>query len=596
MVKFDKLADIWIYYDDVDRKNFLSSDIVMAIKSLPDHLLDSDICRYEILAFSFVENSSNRNWNLYYGPQYTFIKNDTQEEVYFPRLEDVTLEILTYWESRANLVKNPLLKMRYTGLVFVFKKRLFNLEPDYPSIKLAHINALFEVVNGDYCHHESIVLKYAERALELSIGFRDKELQTKSIEGYYNAHKRYMPNDMKSGIWGQIMQSLIKYRPYFAKYEEEIIKEQIERYERLKECALLDGAKTDRYFHVLSDQVDLLAEYYHSIGATEKVVPLLETLLTAIKLSINARGGLWGQEMLKRMQGRYRKYGYGTIANNLFVDLRGLGELTLKEMHCASAFQNDDRGFTDAYHDCLLYGTAREVLLRYLHYYLPIYETEINSMKEKAKQAPLFDAIPMTTIDSTGVATTNVGVGPDAESQKLSYSMYENILSSAWSMDSHVSKMKERNIMTTENMLEFLESSPLIASDRKDIVMRGIKAYVEEDYLVSCHLLVPQLEAAIRRLFDLKGSNIMRQKQNPSEGSEYASLDTLLATEDAISYMGENITNYLRNLFTDQYGWNIRNQICHGLFNTADFNSTMANRVVHAFMLLGVFEQREIET
>ena len=33
MVKFDKLADIWIYYDDVARKNFLSSDIVMAINS-----------------------------------------------------------------------------------------------------------------------------------------------------------------------------------------------------------------------------------------------------------------------------------------------------------------------------------------------------------------------------------------------------------------------------------------------------------------------------------------------------------------------------------------------------------------------------------
>ena len=87
----------------------------------------------------------------------------------------------------------------------------------------------------------------------------------------------------------------------------------------------------------------------------------------------------------------------------------------------------------------------------------------------------------------------------------------------------------------------------------------------------------------------------MREKQNPLNGSEYASLDTMLATDDAISYMGEDITNYLRNLLTNQYGWNIRNQICHGLFSADNFNSTMANRVVHAFMLLGVFKLREIE-
>ena len=115
------------------------------------------------------------------------------------------------------------------------------------------------------------------------------------------------------------------------------------------------------------------------------------------------------------------------------------------------------------------------------------------------------------------------------------------------------------------------------------------------DYLISCHLLVPQLEAAIRRLFALNGANIMRQKQNPIEGSEYMSLDSLLATEAALSYMGEDITNYLRILLTDQYGWNIRNQLRHGLLDVESFNSGMADRIVHAFMLLGVFQREETQ-
>ena len=216
-------------------------------------------------------------------------------------------------------------------------------------------------------------------------------------------------------------------------------------------------------------------------------------------------------------------------------------------------------------------------------------------MKAKAEQAPLLDAISTMTIDSSGNAISKVGVGPDAEQQKLSYSIYENMRYAVPFMHLHVIKMKEQELMTADTVLQLLDESPLIASERKEIVRRGIQAYMEEDYLVSCHLLVPQLEAAIRRLFALNGANIMRQKQNPIEGSEYMSLDSLLATEEALSYMGEDITNYLRNLLTDQYGWNIRNQLSHGLLGLDSFNAGMADRVVHAFMLLGVFKQQEIQ-
>ena len=594
MMEFHSLTDVWKYYDDIERKNFLSSDIVIAINNLPESILNSDICRYESLAFNFSENSSDRHWNLYYGPQFTFIKNDTQEEVCIPSLNDITPEIIEYWENRAQVVKNPLLKMRYTGLVFVFKKKLFNVEPDYCSIKLAHVNALFEVVDGDYCHHKSIALNYAERALTLSIGFHNRELQDKSVDVYYNAHKRYSLNDMPPGIWGRIMQCLINHRPYFAKYENEILNEQIDRYERLRGQALSEGLNTDRYVHILSDQVDLLAEYYHSIGQTEKVEALLDTLLAAIKMSVNARGGLWGQGMLQQMQDRYRKYGYDKIANRLFVDLSDVGELTLKELHPVSVSVPLDKGLLDAFFEDALKGTAREVLIYYLFYYVPIYKNEIKRMKEKAKQAPLLDVISTMTIDSSGNAVSKVGVGPNAELQKLSHSMYENMRYTVPFMHLHVIKMKEKDFMTTETILQLLDESPLIAKERKEIVMRGVQAYIDEDYLVACHLLVPQLEAAIRRLFALNGANIMRQKQNPIEGSEYASLDTLLATEAAVSYMGEDIANYLRNLLTDQYGWNIRNQLSHGLLGLDSFNAGMADRVVHAFMLLGVFKQQEI--
>ena len=161
MEKFAKLADIWGEYDVIEKKHFFSHDVSASIKSLPKDNLEKQQCLYEAMAFEFAENCDGKEWNTYYGPQWTYIQKDTGEEVYVPNIKDVTEEMVAYWEKRAVTVRNPLLKMRYTGLVLEFKKKLFNKEPDYKSIKLAHIQSLLDVVDGDDFHYETIAIKYA---------------------------------------------------------------------------------------------------------------------------------------------------------------------------------------------------------------------------------------------------------------------------------------------------------------------------------------------------------------------------------------------------------------------------------------------------
>lgn len=595
MQRFSSLEDIWKYYDVKERKHFLSHDVSAAINSLPKDSLEKQQCIYEIVAFDFAENCNDKYWGTYYGPQWTFVKKDTGEEVYVPNIKDVTEDMIAHWEERARTVVNPLLKMRYTGLVLEFKKKLFNKEPDYKTIKIAHIQALIDVVQGDYCQYETIAFDYAERALYLTIGFRNNELQEQAVKAYYEAHQRYSGNDMHPGVWGRIFQSLIKHRAYFQTYEQNLLEEQIARFERLKKLALENGNKTDQYSHVLSEQVDLLADYYHLIGEIEKIEPLLDIMLEAIKASIPIRGGLWGQGMIQQLQARYRKYGFDSRANQLYVELADLGRETLDELKTTEFSVPLDKEKINEYLKEALEGTDREVLLYFLVQFLPRIEEEKKRLKEKAEHSPLLDMISTITIDSSGNTISRVGIGKDAERQKLYFSMYENMRFTIPFMHLHITKMKEAKKMTTESMMQLIEGSELITDDHIEIVRRGLDAYIAEDYLVCCHLLVPQLEAAIRRLFAMNGANIMRAKKNPEEGNEYISLDSLLSTEEAVTYMGEDIANYFRDVLTDQYGWNIRNQLSHGLLATDNFNFGMADRVVHAFLLLGMFKKKELK-
>ena len=586
------LANIWQNYDVVDRKKFHPYDISAAINAIPKGNAEAIHCHFEAMAFGFSENCEDI-WGTYYGPKFTFKRKDTGEDVYVPDIKDVTAEAIAYWESRSLEVQNPLLKMRYSGLVLEFKKRITGKEPDFKSIKLAHIQAIIDVIEGDYCEYDIEALNYAERALALSIRYNSEVFQRKSVKAYYQIHQKYGDDDLKPGLWGRIFQSLIKHRPYFSEYEEVLLKEQLDRFDRLKTQALESGSQTDRYGHVLEDQVDLLADYYQSIGEQSKIEPLLDSLLEALIVSIPLRGGLWGQSMYQQMQYRYRKYHFDKRANQLYLDLKDLGESTLRELTPVEYTIPLESDRIKAFLKVALEGSDREVLLFYMVRYLPRLDDEKRRLKEKAERSPLLEMISTGEIDSSGNPISRVGVGSHAEQQRLYFSMYENMRFEIPFMHLHISKMKEESKMTIESMMSMFDGSMLITDDHRDIVRKGFEAYLNEDYLVCCHLLVPQLEAAVRRLFALGGVNIMRPKADPIEGNEYKSLDSLLDSKDAIRIMGEDMANYMRNVLTSQYGWNIRNLVSHGLLSSDSFNYGMADRLVHAFMLLSELKPKE---
>lgn len=592
-MKYQSLAEIWQDYDNREKKKFAFHDIVSAINEIPEDNPESEHCRLETICFDFSENCEDMYWGTYYGPKFTFKRNDTGEDVYVPDIKNITAETIAYWESRSSEVHNPLLKMRYSGLVLEFKKRITGKEPEYKSVKLAHIQAIIDVIEGDYCVYDIELLNYAERALSLSIRYNSKDLQKKSVKAYYQVHQKYGGDDLKPGLWGRIFQSLIKHRPYFSEYEGGLLKEQLDRFDRLKALALENGNQTDRYAHVLEEQTDLLADYYQSIGELSKIEPLLDSLLEALIVSIPLRGGLWGQSVYQQMQYRYRKYHFDKKANQLYLELKDLGESTLRELTPVEYTIPLESDRIKAFLKTALEGSDREVLLFYMVQYLPCLDDEKRRLKEKSERSPLLEMVSTVVIDSSGNPISRVGVGAHADQQRLYFSMYENMRFEIPFMHLHILKMKEESKMTIESMMSMFEGSMLITDDHRDIVRKGLEAYLNEDYLVCCHLLVPQLEAAVRRLLALGGVNIMRAKADPVEGNEYKSLDSLLDTDDAINIMGEDMANYLRNVLTSQYGWNIRNLVSHGLLSSDSFNYGMADRLVHAFMLLSGFKPKE---
>ena len=54
--------------------------------------------------------------------------------------------------------------------------------------------------------------------------------------------------------------------------------------------------------------------------------------------------------------------------------------------------------------------------------------------------------------------------------------------------------------------------------------------------------------------------------------------------------LGEDIQLYLICLFTNQRGWNIRNDVCHGMSELDYFSFQVIERILHVLLILGTIK------
>ncbi len=120
--------------------------------------------------------------------------------------------------------------------------------------------------------------------------------------------------------------------------------------------------------------------------------------------------------------------------------------------------------------------------------------------------------------------------------------------------------------------LQFLvEHNPFVPSGREALFLRGLHAGLHGDWVLATHLLIPQLENAIRRIFDVKG--IITSKVESDGTQDERDLGWLLTHESMAKIFGADMAFDLRGLLVERFGLNIRNDLSHGLLDQAQMST-----------------------
>lgn len=119
-----------------------------------------------------------------------------------------------------------------------------------------------------------------------------------------------------------------------------------------------------------------------------------------------------------------------------------------------------------------------------------------------------------------------------------------------------------------------VENCYFIPESRKKSFEKGLLAGFNKDYLMALHILIPQIENAVRCLAEACGDVGYSIKEDGYESAR--TLHDLLESEKVVECIDEDILFNMRAIFTSPYGLNMRNELAHGLLDDADFNSWQA--------------------
>ncbi len=199
--------------------------------------------------------------------------------------------------------------------------------------------------------------------------------------------------------------------------------------------------------------------------------------------------------------------------------------------------------------------------------------------KEDRRSHPLLSIIPRSIIDDYGNLTASPPTMTLTSSEDVDKSLEAEMYAKAGYFQSYYGYafINTARIEIMRNCREFdlgltqiLLNNPLIPEGREEAYFRGIKAGFEADWLVSIHLLMPQLEHSIRKVIADNGVKVTgSSSRDPNIQNEY-DLGTLLYDEGGkviAAAFGDDLLFELRVLLIDKekQGLNLRNLIAHGL-------------------------------
>ncbi len=582
-----EIENILKKFDRDDVKTFDERDLNSELNrisglSQSDLLIDE---LAELMAFGFCEDYPDKKtgWGTYFGPM-TVIPNSDGTVRESPSIRLVTSEMLDYWLKRASISNNPILAARYSGLVWDFSSYVTNSKPSIDTATI-YINAVIRIANEGFYKIDLYVFTKLKRALSIAILINNNELIERCKQAIIVFEKNVAKDELP-GLWGHSFELLVfnKKAQLSEKEETEIIQDLEAKFQRLLsvEPPLINNIWPAR------NAATKLADYYRKKSLRNEVERVI------IKFAVSSEAAHNNSEVMQvaaNLEDIYRllvRYGLKSQAGEMLLKVRDASTKVPAEMKKVGAEINIPTEKVREYLDNMTAGGLAEGLYKLLITYIPIRETAESQLRSKASKHPISYLFSQQIVDSKGrVVTTIDPLEQDFEGH-LVKDIALNLHIQSITLRLLIDELIEKFGLNATDILATLKDCPIFEGDRLKIIEKALDAYFASDFVTFIHLVIPQIEEGVRNIIEAAGGNVL--KESRGGGFHLRTFDDILRDEIITDSLGPELVSYFKILFTDQRGWNLRNDVCHGMTNFDAFNYQMADRVLHALLCLSLIK------
>lgn len=585
--QYNTLAEVLASYDVADYR-FEYHDLVGALCALPDGERAKPESHHEWTAFMLQPNDQDSTFGGYFGPHWTHA--DQQGTPYYtPAKEDITPEAVLYWEQRYKVVTNALMRMRYAALVWDFKRRICNANYD-ADLYRTYVDSMLEVANKDLCSHPVVTALVLERLFFIAKSNLDDLAKTKtSLCAFEKRHA----NDSSIRCWACQFLLMCDNKKCFTKDEiDALVAAHEARLQRLQQPNA--SGKIDVW--TLDAQANLLADFYNRSQQRDEVRRVLKEAEQAHKLSFDPKNPLQRMGILEQLHHKYIHYGLHEEANALLTEIQEAGA------QASQTLQKHGYEYTipkEVFEQAdVLFGTKaasdEERWQNFVLQFIPSKDDAEKSLAEVAKQAPLYYMTGTNLMDYKGRPMSVIGSYDQDPEGNLVMHITQHLNFDTTFLGIAIRKMREVGLMTTDRIMsDIIEPCPLYEGYSYAVIRQALDFLFGDMPVVACHLMVPQIEAAIRNLVENAGISVIKQQKHVEKGFQLITLDDLLRKEPVEQAFNSDGAMYLRLVLTDQRSLNIRNDLCHGILPPDNFHSGVAARLLHVLVMIGMVRIKE---
>lgn len=532
---------------------------------------------FENMAIAFATDGAyDYGIDSYFKPLYIF------DETVFPKLEDISLEAIQYWISRAESTENIVLKARYADLVWNFSK-LFQSEIEKPfRIAILAIDSYLEIVEKRTIDEQLIINEYLIRALKLAkkLNLKDK---TSDIQATMIFVENQIDEDEFIGLWGNSFDELILEKSSITEEQKtEIIQLIHTRLERLIKKSESPESNED-YWDAIEYGTRKLAKYYFLNGDTETVLKLLTALENVID---NSRSQFFVKDYrYKRLYDLYQEVQITSQNGRLLLKIEEASKESLPILQSISSEHSLTKSEVDQFVGAFISENLEDDIMLIASHFIPkIDEHEKRIAERKANGigilSQFFDPVP---INKDGMPKTRLDLS--IKEDRVANEMNISIPIQAQFLGFIIPRLIESHDLTPEKFAEQLSDTPIHSKEDIQFLVSGINSYFAKDYIAMIHILIPYIEATLRNV--VKEIGLSTYKPNKKSGYDAILLGDILSIEQMKNnVLGEDIHFYFKLVLNDARGLNLRNVVAHGLGTQSMFNLANANILIHILMIL----------